>query len=69
MPIYEYACKKCRCEFEALIRNCQEEKAVSCPRCLCPEVDRIMSCFSRTSSTGETAGSGCSPGAASSRFS
>ena len=30
MPLYEYACKDCRCDFEVLIRR--DEKPV-CPKC------------------------------------
>ncbi len=31
MPIYEYICRPCGCEFEALIRG--ESDAPRCPRC------------------------------------
>lgn len=60
MPIYEYCCSKCKCEFEALVRNRDEEKSVQCPHCHSGEVMRMMSCFSTAPATGSSA-SACGP--------
>ena len=40
MPIYEYKCKKCGAEFEALVRNNQTPE---CPECKTTDVDKRMS--------------------------
>ena len=40
MPIYEYVCRKCQHEFEALIRN--DEKPV-CEQCDSSELMRLLS--------------------------
>ncbi|NLI32506.1 MAG: zinc ribbon domain-containing protein [Deltaproteobacteria bacterium] len=66
MPIYEYECKKCRSEFEALVRNCEDEKKMLCPQCQSQDVVRIMSCFSTASRSGSSAG--CSSGSSAGRF-
>ena len=33
MPIYEYGCRKCEQQFQALVMGVKEEKQVACPRC------------------------------------
>lgn len=40
MPIYEYACRTCGEEFEALIRG---EEGASCPACAGEDVERLLS--------------------------
>ncbi|HXV63001.1 MAG TPA: zinc ribbon domain-containing protein, partial [Vicinamibacteria bacterium] len=50
MPIYEYRCKTCEQEFEALIRG--KERA-SCPSCQSAKLERLLSTFSA-----HTAGAG-----------
>jgi putative FmdB family regulatory protein len=40
MPIYEYACRDCRDEFELLIRG---DERPECPSCKSGELDRIPS--------------------------
>lgn len=40
MPIYEYACKKCGCEFEELIRG---DEQPACPSCGSEKAERQMS--------------------------
>jgi putative FmdB family regulatory protein len=42
MPLYEYACKACRHEFEALVRNAD---APECPACHGHELERRLSVF------------------------
>lgn len=41
MPIYEYKCKNCNEEFEALVFKSDE--TVPCPKCNGEDVDRLMS--------------------------
>lgn len=43
MPIFEYICKQCRHEFEALVRGAD---AVACPSCRSGELMRRLSLFS-----------------------
>jgi putative FmdB family regulatory protein len=40
MPIYEYSCKACGHEFEALIRG---QKTPACPSCESEELERLLS--------------------------
>jgi putative FmdB family regulatory protein len=40
MPIYEYACRKCRKEFEALVRK---DKTPPCPACGHTDLERLFS--------------------------
>ncbi len=40
MPIYEYSCKSCGNQFEALVRG---EKAPACPACQGQELERLLS--------------------------
>jgi putative FmdB family regulatory protein len=42
MPLYEYACKQCRHEFEALVRGAE---APECPACRGRELERRLSVF------------------------
>ena len=42
MPIFEYACKECGAEFDALI---QGETTVACPSCECVELEKKLSSF------------------------
>jgi len=65
MPIYEYRCKNCRNDFEALVWTSRDEESVECPKCSASEVERILSPFARTSGAGGDSGlskSACGPG-------
>ena len=42
MPIYEYHCEDCDCEFEVLVFR-GDEQNVTCPNCGKKEVTRLMS--------------------------
>jgi len=42
MPIYEYACKKCGNEFEALVAMSAKDNPC-CPKCDSPKVKKKMS--------------------------
>jgi len=41
MPIFEYACRQCQKEFEALVRP--NGDAPSCPSCASTELDKLLS--------------------------
>ena len=41
MPIFEYACKKCGKEFEALVLK--TTPAPSCPKCKSTELEKLIS--------------------------
>jgi putative FmdB family regulatory protein len=41
MPIFEYACKACRKEFEALVRA--GSPAPSCPSCASSDLEKLIS--------------------------
>jgi putative FmdB family regulatory protein len=42
MPIYEYLCTKCKCEFEILKLSTKDPEP-QCPSCCSQEVQRLMS--------------------------
>jgi putative FmdB family regulatory protein len=42
MPLYEYSCKQCDRQFEALVRNAD---APECPSCHSRELERRLSVF------------------------
>jgi len=69
MPIYEYQCKQCQHDFEALIWSQRDEQAICCPKCQCKDLGRILSPFSTsaTSAGSSLSSSACGPG--SSKFS
>jgi putative FmdB family regulatory protein len=50
MPLYEYACRECAHEFEALVRG---DASPSCPACQATTLERRLSTFAP-----HTAGSG-----------
>jgi len=41
MPIFEYACKSCGKQFEALVRRTSD--AASCPACKSTELEKLIS--------------------------
>ena len=43
MPIYEYTCPRCQCDFEELVRS--SDDAVPCPECGEQDVGRRLSVF------------------------
>ncbi len=68
MPIYEYECRSCTHNFEALVRS-QREHEVRCPDCGGAELRRLMSVFGftgagiRSSASHDTSGcDGCAAG-------
>lgn len=63
MPIYEYACRKCRKSFEELILRKADEAEVRCPACESRRVERLLSRPAATRSGGGPSASapGCGP--------
>jgi putative FmdB family regulatory protein len=58
MPIYEYACPKCRVIFNFLSRRLKAEKAPVCPKCGNKKMEKQMSQFAMTSGAKEPATAG-----------
>jgi putative FmdB family regulatory protein len=60
MPIYEYACKECQHEFEALVYGSQKAE---CPKCASKQLAPKLSVFAvsapRTSAKSPSATGGC----------
>ena len=46
MPLYEYKCKECEEEFEALVSFKDADSGIKCPRCDSEKTDRLLSVFS-----------------------
>ncbi|MDP8213612.1 MAG: zinc ribbon domain-containing protein [Candidatus Euphemobacter frigidus] len=46
MPIFEYACPRCRKIFSFLVRNRAKKKKLRCPRCGTTKLKRVYSSFS-----------------------
>jgi len=65
MPIYEFACRKCRHRFEALVRI-GGEKEVVCPECGSAEVKKLYSTFGIGGVSHRSSASSASAGASSS---
>jgi putative FmdB family regulatory protein len=57
MPIYEYKCEKCDCDFEMLLFR-SDDSGVACPKCGSHEVKKLLS----SACIGKSGSSGCSPG-------
>ena len=65
MPIYEYNCKNCDDEFEALVFRSDETPL--CPNCKGEDVKRLMSaCSFKTGGTADTGSSYSAPSGGSS---
>jgi len=43
MPIYEYACRHCKGEFQTLIMSVSDEETLICPTCGSRSLDRLIS--------------------------
>ena len=56
MPIFEYQCRKCEHDFEALVRRADEK--VACPQCGGRRVTKKLSLFA-TSGVQSGKGSAC----------
>jgi len=62
MPIFEYRCKKCQCEFESFVLSAHDREGIQCPKCGDIQVEKLLSCFSRTGASNAGTGAACSPG-------
>jgi putative FmdB family regulatory protein len=62
MPLYEYRCEDCETAFEKLVRAFRED--VHCPECGSGTVERLLSTFAMSTSSGFTpsSGGGCGCG-------
>ena len=49
MPLYDFICRACRREFEALVRP---HEATECPECHSPDLERLLSGFVASSEEG-----------------
>jgi putative FmdB family regulatory protein len=49
MPIFEYVCRECSKEFEALVRG---NVAVQCPACSSKKLEKQLSVFAATTTDG-----------------
>ncbi len=59
MPIFEYACKQCHHEFEALVYGGQQAE---CPTCHGSELSPLLSVFSVSAKASSSAVAAPSPG-------
>ncbi len=50
MPIYEFVCNKCNCNFEDFVMSSSKVKDVRCPSCGSDDVEKQFSMFSCRSS-------------------
>lgn len=50
MPIYEYVCRDCKNEFEALVRS---DTVPVCPNCDSRELEKMLSVFATAASASE----------------
>ncbi len=50
MPLYEYKCKSCQNEFEALVSISKADKNQKCPKCGKEDTEKLVSAFSTKSS-------------------
>ncbi|MBE9550634.1 MAG: zinc ribbon domain-containing protein [Proteobacteria bacterium] len=57
MPLYEFRCKKCGCQFEQIVFLADGEP-VKCPKCGVADPERLLSTFSSCRSSQETIASG-----------
>ena len=42
MPLYEFECRTCHHQFEALVRG---ESSLTCPKCQSADLERLLSMF------------------------
>ena len=47
MPLYEYVCRACRMEFEALVRP--QDPAPACPSCKGADLEKVITAASMSS--------------------
>ena len=59
MPLYEYHCKKCEENFEALVSLSDSDKPAECPKCGSKETEKLLSTFAASTSSGGSKGASC----------
>ena len=64
MPIYEFACPKCRKIFSFLSKRLNPDRLPVCPRCGNPKLEKQMSRFALTRGVAEPAAGGATEGEA-----
>jgi len=52
MPIYEYRCQDCECEFEAMRGMSQADVPIACEQCNGKHTTRLLSIFNAHGTTG-----------------
>lgn len=69
MPIYEFICEQCGCEFEELVRSSSNTTGLLCPECHSEQVTKKISTFAAkiaggkaTSFWGGSSSSNCNTG-------
>ncbi len=55
MPIYQYECENCGCDFELLRAISEGDSDITCPECKAEHPKRVISAFSSFSSGGDCA--------------
>ncbi len=60
MPIFEYKCKKCKHQFEALVRSGEEKP--SCPKCASKNLEKLISGFNAGKGSETSCGNHCCGG-------
>jgi putative FmdB family regulatory protein len=55
MPLYEYECRDCGCQFEKIVRRPSDGELVRCPECDSESVQKSISLFG---TVGVTTGGG-----------
>ncbi len=60
MPIHEFKCNSCHHIFEMLIMNKDEISELRCPKCMSPEIDKLMSAANFSVDSSATSSSGSS---------
>lgn len=58
MPIYEFACPRCRVIFNFLSKKLNPEAMPACPKCGCRRLSKQVSSFALGKSAGEAGGAG-----------
>ena len=58
MPLYEYRCRKCEHEFEAIVSGRSGDE-VQCPECSADNIDRLIGLPARGKVTDGTSATNC----------
>ncbi|MBN2244178.1 MAG: zinc ribbon domain-containing protein [Acidobacteria bacterium] len=61
MPIFEFICNECGCEFEKLVMKSSENNEIQCPKCHSSNLEEKVSGFASVSTNGGGGASVCTP--------